>query len=221
MEKRTALITGATGLVGRELVDVILASDHYDKIKILTRRELPIKDNRIEEIVMNLDDMEDRKADLGANDYYCCLGTTMRKAGSKENFIKIDHDYPLTLAKIAMEFPEFDQYLIVTAVGANSSSPLFYNEVKGKIEDSLKDLGMKKLHIFQPSLLLGAREDFRILEELAKLFSSILTFFVIGSKKKLWSIKGSEVAKAMLKVAMRDGDGTKTYKPFKIRSLVG
>ncbi len=221
MEKRTALITGATGLVGRELLNIILASDYYSTVKVLTRRPLPIKDNRIQEIVMNLDDMEERKAELGAHDYYCCLGTTMRKAGSKENFIKIDHDYPVTLAKIALEHPEFDQYLIVTAVGANSSSPLFYNEVKGKVEDSLKELGIAKLHIFQPSLLLGAREDFRILEEFAKLFSAILTFFVIGSKKKLWSIKGSEVAKAMLKVAMRDGDGTKTYKPFMIRKLAG
>ena len=168
---------------------------------------------------MDLDNMEDRKSDLDAHDYYCCLGTTMRKAGSKENFIKIDHDYPITLAKIAMESPSFDQFLMVTAVGANSSSPLFYNEVKGKVEDSLKELGMKKLHIFQPSLLLGPREDFRFLEELAKAFSWILTFFVIGSKKRLWSIKGSEVAKAMLKVAMRSGEGVKTYKPFKIRNL--
>ncbi len=219
MEKRIALVTGATGLVGKQLMDQILAIDYYSTIKVFTRRPLNYKDNRIEEYVIDFDQLDNHKEDMEAHDHYCCLGTTLRKAGSKEAFVKIDHDYPLQLAKIAMSYPSFVQFIVVTAVGANSSSPLFYNQVKGQIEDSLKELDMKRLHIFQPSLLLGPRDDFRFMENMAKVFSAILTFFVIGTKRRLWSVKGSDVAKAMLLVAQRSGDGIYVYKPAKIRKI--
>ena len=219
MEKRIALVTGATGLVGKQLMDQLLAIDYYTKIKVFTRRPLNYKDNRIEEFVIDFDKLENHKDDMDAHDHFCCLGTTLRKAGSKEAFVKIDHDYPLQLAEIAMGSPSFVQFIVVTAVGANSSSPLFYNQVKGQIEDSLMELGMKRLHIFQPSLLLGPREDFRFMENVAKFFSAVLTFFVIGTKRRLWAIKGSDVAKAMLTVAKRSGDGVYVYKPSKIRKI--
>lgn len=209
---KTALVVGATGLVGKALIRLLLAKDFYDKVIVLSRRELEIKDNRIEMIILeDFDKMGEIASKLNANDVYCALGTTLKQAGSKENFLKIDVEYPVKLAKIVKEQPLFEQFLMVTSHGANSDSPIFYNKLKGQVEDELVKIKLKSLKIFQPSLLLGYRDDFRFKEEVAKFFSTILTFFMIGSKTRLWTIRGSEVAAAMYSIAIRREDGLKKY----------
>ncbi len=215
---KTAVVTGATGLVGRELMKVLLANDYYSKIVVVGRRSLDIKDNRIEEIIVDFDQLASVADQLNAEDHYCCLGTTKKKAGSKERFKKIDLNYPLELAEIAKKGSRFNTFIVVTAVGADSESPLFYNQIKGELEDKLKNLGLKSLHIFQPSLLIGAREDFRVLEELAKFFTVVLSFFIIGLNK-FWSIRGEDVAKGMFHVAQKGEEGLFVHKPNEIRSL--
>lgn len=217
---RIALITGATGLVGKALVRLLLDKDYYSKIIILSRRELEIKDNRIEMVILeDFDKMEDVADKLNAHDVYCALGTTLKQAGSKEKFRKIDVEWPIELAKICSKQPLFEQYLVVTSHGANSDSPLFYNQVKGELEDQLKNLGLKSLKIFQPSLLLGYRDDFRFWEEVMKFLSAVLSFFMIGSKTRLWSIRGVEVALAMYKIARRGDEGTEIFSPRKMIQL--
>ncbi|MEQ9301500.1 MAG: NAD(P)H-binding protein [Cyclobacteriaceae bacterium] len=216
--ERIAVVTGATGLVGRELMKVLLANDHYSKIVVVGRRSLEIKDNRIEEIVVDFGQLDSIADKLNAQDHYCCLGTTMKKAGSKERFMKIDLDYPLALADIAKRGSRFNTFIVVTAVGADAGSQLFYNRIKGQLEDKLKNLGLKSLHIFQPSLLIGAREDFRILEEIAKFLTVILSFFIIGLNK-FWSIRGEDVAKGMFYVAKKGEEGLFVHKPHEIRDL--
>ena len=215
---KTAVVTGATGLVGRELMKELLANDYYSKIIVVGRRSLNIKDNRIEEIIIDFNDLSSIADRLNAEDHFCCLGTTMSKAGSKEAFKKIDLEYPLTLASIAQKGAKFKTFIIVTAVGADAASPLFYNQVKGALEDELKSLGLTSLHIFQPSLLLGAREEFRFFEEMAKIFTAILSFFIIRLNKR-WSISGTSVARAMLEVAQTPAKGTFVHKPNEIRRL--
>lgn len=220
MSNYTALITGATGLVGHELVHYLLSKKYYSKIKVLTRRKLDISDDRLEYIVLeDFGQMERIKDKLNVNDYYCALGTTMKKSGSKENFKKIDLEYPLMLADIAQSSSAFEQYLIVTAAGSKSSSPLFYNKIKGKLEDELKKLKLKSLTIFQPSFLLGHRDEFRLGEAIGKVLSKLLTFFMVGSKKGLFAIPASDVAKAMYLVAVERKAGTKTYKSSSILKL--
>ncbi|MFT7160213.1 MAG: hypothetical protein ACI9GZ_001386 [Bacteroidia bacterium] len=217
MENKTALIVGATGLVGRQILDVLLKNDYYHQILIVSRRTVDVKDNRIKELIIDFDNFDKVKDQISANDYYCSIGTTMKQAGSKEAFLKIDHTYPLKLAQHALEDSNFEQFLLVSSYGANSNSSLFYNEVKGRTEQVLKEMNLKKLLIFQPSLLLGYRKDFRFFEETAKLVSIILSFFIIGTRLRFWAIKGLEVAKAMFVVAKRKEDpGVHVYKPIQM-----
>ena len=219
--KKTALIAGATGLVGKALVRLLLKKDYYEEIVILTRRELTVKDNRLKVVIIDdFDKLADYKNSMNVHDVYCTLGTTRKKAGSKEAFLKIDLEYPLELAKLTMDQSNFQQYLVVTSLGANPDSPLFYNEAKGKVEEALIELNMKALKIFQPSLLLGYRDEFRLLEAIGKALSALLSFFVVGSKKRLWSIRGDEVAEAMYRVAKKNKKGTKRYKPHKMLKIV-
>jgi len=214
MSSKTALIAGASGLVGNTLFKLLLNDDHYDKIKVVSRSSVDLNNEKIEEIILedfdNLDEISDK---LDANDFYISIGTTRRKAGSKEAFLKVDFDFPLKFAHLAKSQPSFQQFLVVTSLGANANSPIFYNMVKGKLEDELIALNLPSLKIFQPSLLLGERKEFRLKEEIGKGISSLFTFFVVGSKKRLWTISAEEVATAMVKVAKKGKIGFKRFKP--------
>jgi uncharacterized protein YbjT (DUF2867 family) len=221
MGKRSALVAGATGLVGLELVKTMLHKDLYQKITVLTRSPFPMEDDRLEVILLsNFDQMADHTAAFNAHDVFCCLGTTRKQAGSKAQFRKIDLEYPLRMAKIAKSQPEFKKYHIVTALGANADSALYYNRIKGELEDELKGLQLPALKIYRPSLLLGKRKQSRFLEDVAKAVSSFLSFFVIGVQiGRLWSIKAEEVAAAMYKVAEADKPGIETFSPRQMVKL--
>lgn len=221
MSSKKALIIGATGLVGKALVNHLLAKDSYEEIIVLSRRALEIENSRIRTVIIeDFDKLSEYKDQMNAEDVYCALGTTRKKAGSKENFIKIDLDYPLELARLTKDQTNFQQFLVVTSLGANSESPLFYNETKGKLEEALVELNIKSLGIFQPSLLLGNREEFRLLEAIGKFLSALLSFFVVGSKKRLWAIKGEEVAEAMYMVSKKPVLGVKYYKPNDMLKMI-
>lgn len=210
MPNNSALVIGCTGLVGRALVNVLLENTYYNSIKLVTRKPLNLSNDRIEEIIIEDFDQLGQYSDrLQANDYFCCLGTTMKQAGSKEKFKKVDLDYPLEMARIAKKSEMFRQYLIVTSAGANSNSPLFYNQVKGEVEEKLREMKLPALMIFRPSLLLGDRDEFRLGETLAKGFSAFLSFFMVGLKRRLWSIKASDVANSMFLIARDQRRGLK------------
>lgn len=220
MSKKTALVIGATGLVGKALVRLLLDKDYYEKITVIVRRELAIKDNRLNVVIIeDFGKLSDFADQMNANDYYCTLGTTRKKAGSKEAFLKVDVGYPVQFAQMAMKQSDFKQFLVISSLGANSDSPLFYNMAKGQLEDELIKLEMKSLKIFQPSLLVGYRDEFRIGEEIGKFFSSVFSFFAVGSKNRLWSIRGDEVAMAMYKEAQEDRSGVTRYKPDRMIKL--
>jgi uncharacterized protein YbjT (DUF2867 family) len=217
MSARKAVIFGATGLVGRQLVRLMLKDDRYDSVVIVTRSPFEIQDPKLVEVrIKDFDNLQKHSSKMNGHDFYCSVGTTRQKAGSKEAFLKVDVEYPITLAKIASQQKDFKQFLVVTAVGANSSSPLFYNKAKGQLEDELQKLGLKSLKIFQPSLLLGDRTEFRFMEEVAKVVSGIASFFMIGSKKRVGAIRDVEVAKAMIEVAQKNEEGFRRIKPGKM-----
>lgn len=221
MANRTALIAGATGLVGRELLQALLDRNQYDKIILLQRKEVNVEDPKVHTVVVeDFDRMEEFKEQLQAQDYYCTLGTTIKQAGSKEAFKKVDLDYPLLLAQIAKESPDFQQFLVVTSAGASASSPLFYNNVKGQLEQQLRAMELSSLQIFRPSLLLGNRNEFRLGEEVAKFGSRVLSFFMVGMQRNLWSIEAKDVARAMAIVAAQERNGTHIFGSSEMFKIV-
>ena len=200
---KTALVAGATGLTGRQLVNLLLRDDRYQVIKVLSRSPLTTQDPRLKNFVVDFKALQEYADQLAADDVFCCLGTTMKKAGSKPAFEAVDYEYPLSLAHIT-KAQGASQYLLVSALGADKYSSIYYNQVKGRIEEALCTINFNAIHIFRPSLLLGAREEKRAGEDAAKLFYKLFNFLI---PKKYKSIDASKVANAMLHYARTEQSG--------------
>ena len=212
---KTALIAGASGLVGSYCLQLLLQSNRYKKVISIGRKVLPLEHPKLEQKLVDFDILESYQHSLIADDIYCCLGTTIKKAGSKENFFKVDFTYVVKLATItAANFAS--QFLVVSALGADASSKIFYSQVKGKMETAVKPLNFLGVHIFQPSLLLGNRTEKRFGEKVAQVVSSILPFLFIGPLHQYKPIHARDVAKAMLYAASQDGAGISIYPSVRI-----
>ena len=199
---KTALIAGSTGLIGQQLLQLLLDNPLYDKVIALTRHDL-IAHSKLVQVKMEFGNITEKSELLRADDVFCCLGTTMAKAGSKEKFRQVDFYYPFLLAKTS-HAAGAKQYLLVSSLGANKSSSIFYNEVKGEVEEAVSSVGFDAVHIFRPSLLLGPRIEKRSGEDAAKIFYKVFGFLI---PKKYKSIASSKVAKAMLHFASQDKRG--------------
>jgi uncharacterized protein YbjT (DUF2867 family) len=191
---KTALVIGSTGLVGNLLTHQLVDSPIYDKVKVLVRKSLPWQHPRLQEVQFDFDHPNGLVTQ--ADDIFCCLGTTIKKAGSQEAFKKVDYQYPLDIARLGLANGA-RQFAIVTAMGADSKSMFFYNRVKGDVERDLAALNYPTLLIFRPSLLMGSRrqEDSRLGERVAERVMSFLNPVIPGKYK---GIQASKVAKAML-----------------------
>lgn len=206
---RTALIAGATGLVGGHLLDLLIEDDTYTKVIVLTRRSLGGDDDKLKEIVIeNFDDLQSFTKELKADDYFSCLGTTLKKAGSKEAFKKVDFEYPTTLAAIARE-NEANSFHTVSAMGANAKSFIFYNKVKGETEEAIKAMKLKKTFIYRPSFIEGERNETRGGEKAALWFADKFDFLFSGPLKKYAAIHARDIAKAMIETAKNEKDSFK------------
>jgi uncharacterized protein YbjT (DUF2867 family) len=204
--KKTALVVGATGLVGSELLSLLLKDDYYSKVKAVVRREVEIQDAKLEIIITDFKDMNRLGDKLAADHIYCCLGTTMKKAGSKDAFYKVDFHFPLEIAKLCQSYGA-KQFFLVSAMGANIASKIFYNRVKGEIEVAISSVPFQGVNIFRPSLILGDRNEKRFGEKIAAIFSKILSPFFIGPLKKYKPIQASAVAEGMFKIAKQELNG--------------
>ncbi len=198
--KKTALIAGATGLVGSELLQLLLNNSYYDKIILLLRKPVEITDKKVVQVVLDFDDLKKHTDSLKTDDVFCTLGTTIKKAGSQDAFRKVDYTYPLELARISKAHGA-NKFLIVTALGANANSLVFYNRVKGEIEDSLQQLNLPHLYIFRPSLLVGKRNEKRPGERLGVFASKIINPLLHGAFMRYRSIEAEAVAYAMMQIA--------------------
>ena len=200
--KKSALILGASGLVGSEVLSLSLESDLYNKIVIVVRSPLTIKHNKLVEKIIDFD-MPKWEEIFPVDHVYCCLGTTIKKAGSKTNFIKVDHDYPLAFAAAAKKW-ESSIFSVITATGVSPKSRIFYNNVKGQLEKNLKSLELFSTLIFRPSLLLGERKEFRLGEKIGSGIAKVTSWV---TPKTYRAIHCKAVAKAMLAESLSDKTG--------------
>ena len=200
---KIALVAGSTGLIGRQLLQLLLVDNRYDIVKAATRTDLGISHPKLVQLPITYTKLEEQKQLLKADDIFCCLGTTMAKAGSKQKFFEVDFRYPSQLANITFALGA-KQFLLVSALGADKNSSIYYNRVKGELEESVSKIDFQAIHIFRPSLLLGPRGEKRPGEEAAKLFYKVF-WFLIPDKFK--AIDSDKVAKAMLHFASVEQKG--------------
>ena len=215
---KTALLAGATGLVGHQCLHLLLADNRYEKVISIGRRPLPIEHPKLTQKIVDFDLLDSFNADLKADDVFCCLGTTIKKAGNQANFFKVDFTYVTKLAAVTSANGA-SQFLVVSAMGADANSGIFYNKVKGQMQDALQQIPFKCIHIFQPSLLLGDRKESRPGEKAAQLVMPALSFLMVGPLRKFRAIEDVTVAKAMLHAAHQDKPGVHIYQSDKVEEL--
>jgi uncharacterized protein YbjT (DUF2867 family) len=204
---RSALVLGATGLVGASLVERMLAGGAYSRVAVLTRRPLPpASDARLETHVVDFDRLGDHRDLFRVRDVYCCLGTTLATAGSREAFRRVDLDYVVGSARLAAE-EGASGFLVVSALGADAGSRIFYNRVKGEMEEAVLRLPFRSCWVLRPSLLLGERRERRPGEGVATLLLRPLAPLMLGPLRRYRPIPARDVAAAMLCLAEREGRG--------------
>ena len=199
---KTAIVIGATGLVGSLITQKLLEDNRYDKVKIFVRRSLHLKHPKLEEHLINFDKIEIWKEYLTGDELYSALGTTIKKAGSKEAQNNIDFTYQYEVAKAASQ-NGVEKYLLVSSAGANYKSKNFYLRMKGKLDEKVQLLSFKQIFIFRPSILDGERIELRLAEVLGIKIAGIVTR-IIPALKKYRPIEASQVVEAMIESANQD-----------------
>ncbi|HTI04685.1 MAG TPA: NAD(P)H-binding protein [Gemmatimonadales bacterium] len=208
---RTALLAGATGLVGSHVLDLLLADDTWAHVVTVGRRTTPKRHDKLEQRVVDLGALE-AMADLPrADDVFCCLGTTIKQAGSQPAFRRVDQAFVLALARAGLR-ASATQFLLVSAVGADPESRVFYGRVKGETESGVRKLPYRAVQIFRPSLLLGARADFRLGERIAMLTAPLLPFVLPGPLRRYRPIQAATVARAMVQIAREAPRGPNVFE---------
>lgn len=200
-QTRTAIVVGATGLVGSHLVNELLKRPEYSEIKVFVRHKIDISHEKLVQHVVNFDDPEKFTTLILGDDIYCALGTTIRKAGSQENFKKIDLDLPVKIASYAIK-NGIKNFLVVSSIGANAKSRNFYLRTKGQMEKKIMQMGFEQVFIIRPSMLLGKRKEFRFGEIAGKVLIKTFSFLFLGRLKKYKGIHGRTVARAMIRLAV-------------------
>lgn len=206
---KTALIIGSTGLIGSHLLDLLLESQEYEKVITFVKRDSGIQHPKLKQHIIDFDKPETYKELVVGDDFFCSIGTTIKKAGSQDAFRKVDFEYPKQFASLAQQ-NKVNQFLIITSLGADANSSNFYLKTKGEIQDFLKNCAFESISILQPSLLLGNRTEFRLGEKMGVYFMKLFSFLFIGNLKKYKAIQSEAVAKAMFIIAQ------KNYKGFQI-----
>lgn len=238
---RTAIILGASGLVGAEVLKQLLADkdaseggtqsssnspvnsakgldQSFEKIKIFVRKPIAIKHPKLEQIIVDFDTIGNYSDSIKGDVIFCCMGTTIATAGSKDAFIKVDHTYALEFAKIAKQNGEVT-FLLISSIGAEKSASNFYLKVKGDIEFALEELKFDSLIIVRPSMLLGDRKESRFAESAGKVFMKLFSFAFIGKLKKYKAIEASAVAKAMIRLSKMKIKGSAVFLSDELQQI--
>ena len=203
---KTAIVIGATGLVGQELVKQLIATDEYSKIKLFVRKSIRFDSSKVEIHQVNFDQINDWKDTINGDTIFCCLGTTIKKAKTKEVQFKIDHTYTLLTVKAAL-INGCKTVVLVSSLGANLKSSNFYLATKGQLEADLTSLHPAHLYIFRPSILDGNRIEKRPFEQLALKIMRVLGKMKFIHKYAPTSI--DTLSKQMIQYALSNSQGVK------------
>jgi uncharacterized protein YbjT (DUF2867 family) len=200
---RSALLVGASGLVGARLLTRLLAHPAYERVTIWVRRPVKLQIHKFAQLTVDFEHLRDYAGQLDAQDVYMALGTTIKLAGSQEAFRRVDHDYPLEIARVALQRGA-QRFLMVSALGADAQSRVFYSRVKGETEADIRALGLAKVWFFRPSLLAGEREQPRRGEKVGLAVGKVISPFLLGGLRKYRPIAADAVAAAMVYSAVND-----------------
>ncbi len=216
--ERTALVLGATGLIGSAVVSHLLDDPDYGEIRVLARRAYPMQHPKLRVTAADPLTLSEQGHLFRVSDVFCCLGTTIRKAGSQDAFRLVDYTLPLEAGKLTGENGGLN-FLLITSIGANPRSKVFYTRVKGEIEEAVSKLPVPGIHIFRPSMLLGKREEVRLGEVFGGVAMRIGAVFMGGKWKKYRPIKAETVARALVWVAKEGVGGFRIYESDTIEDL--
>jgi uncharacterized protein YbjT (DUF2867 family) len=219
MKSHTAVVLGASGLVGGFCLKALVDDPDYMRVLTFGRRELPAVMTRAK-VTQRVADLGSLSAEdfRGAQDVFSALGTTIRKAGSQEAFRKVDLELPLRAAQEALKAGA-ERFIVVSSVGADPASKNFYLRTKGEMEQGLAKLPFRAVHILRPSLLIGKRQEFRLGESLAIKAAPLLDLFTLGQLRRYHSIRAETVGKAMVGAARSGKQGVFVYEFDEIRKL--
>jgi uncharacterized protein YbjT (DUF2867 family) len=216
--KKTALVIGSSGLIGSHLVIQLLSNPNFDKVIVFNRRPCLILHPKIEEHLIDFNDLKPIEPFVKGDVMFCTMGTTIKKAGSKEAFRLVDVVYPEQFAQMALN-NQVKQFLLISSLGADLESTNFYLKTKGEIETFLQQSAFNSVSILRPSLLLGDRKEFRLGEKLATYILPVLSLFLIGPLKKYKAIEAKTVAKAMVNIALQNKPGFTIYPSDELQTI--
>lgn len=207
---RTAVLAGSTGLVGRELLNQLLAQREYSRVTVLGRSPPPREGGKIKFVATDFSNLDGLAADLAVSDVFCCLGTTLAKAGSDAAFERVDYHMVVDLARAAKKAGA-KKFLVVSAAGASLKSPAFYPRLKARMEQAVSEIGFEATHILRPSLLLGARQESRPAERLFQMLAPFYSPFLRGPLRRYCPVRAAMVAAAMVQLALGSSAGTQVH----------
>jgi uncharacterized protein YbjT (DUF2867 family) len=217
---RTALVLGATGLVGGLCVNLLLADAAWSEVRVIGRRKLDRSDPHLVQRIADLERLDEAADAFAVDDVFCCLGTTIKKAGSQEAFLRVDHDYPVAAARLA-NAQGATRFLLVTALGADASSRIFYNRAKGEVERDVSAIPFEGVALIRPSLILGDRAERRTAEAAAQKLAPLLSPILLGPLRKYRAIPATAVARAMVRLARERFTGVRVVESDELQRLGG
>ena len=195
---KTAIVFGATGLTGKELVFELLEDARFEKVKAVVRQNLTLSHPKLEQIIVRDFILLDQQRQQFTGDvFFCCIGTTIKKAGSQAAFLKIDLDIPIAIATLALVL-SVPSLVVISSIGASAESSNFYLQTKGIMEQQVAQVYSGNLKFVRPSFLLGSRSEFRIGEKIAAVLAPLVSIFLMGSLRKYHAIHSWDVARGMI-----------------------
>ncbi len=216
---KKAVIFGSTGLTGFQVLKQLCNHTNYGEIICYNRKPLVFSHPKFKEIIIDFSDLSGTVKTIEADEMYCCLGTTIKKAGSQQAFRKVDYDLPVAIGKIAAQ-NKVKHLLVVSSIGANQKSGNFYLRTKGEMEQQITTLNIPQITIARPSMLLGERKEYRFGEEMGKIIMKITVPLMIGKLKKYRGITAETVARAMIIIANSSPGNRKFFESNELEEIV-